>query len=160
MRGRPGGPVLLMSGPVLVGAYAAVNYAAIRAASGAQRSGSGRVTPDGLTSLGVDVWWVVKGVTLVVGFAALTVAVVGLLLRRRGRGRSFLLVLAGVPIVPYALGIAVAFANPVPWMATFYRSPDFAAALPSWQPASALILLAAALAQAAGALWRRRPAEP
>ncbi|NUR93074.1 MAG: hypothetical protein HOY71_54140 [Nonomuraea sp.] len=154
MRGRPFGAALLVSGPVLVGAYAAVNYAAISAASRAQ---GGRVTAGGLTSLGTDVWWVVKGITLVAGVAALTVAVVGLLLRRAGRARGFLLVLAGVPIVPYALGIAVAFANPVPWMAGFYRSPGFAAALPSWQPASALLLVAAALAQTAGALWRRRP---
>jgi hypothetical protein len=148
--------VLLVSGPVLAAAYAAVNHAAIRTAAGAQRKGpewaGGRVGADGLTSLGADVWWMVKGIALVVGLAAVGVAVVGLLLGRPGRARGFLLVLSGVLIVPYALGFAAALYNPVSAMAQFYDSPDFSGGIPSWQRSTALILLAGGLAQAVGAV--------
>ncbi|MFI6923711.1 hypothetical protein ACIBIZ_27505 [Nonomuraea spiralis] len=149
MRARPGSLALLLSGPVLVAAYAAVNHAAISTAS---RAAGGRITSGGLTALGADLWWVVKGVALVAGLAAAGLAVVGVLLRRRGRGRSPLLVLSGVLVVPYALGVAVALYNPVPRLAAFYRSPAFADALPPWQAGSALLLLAAALAQVVGAV--------
>ncbi|MEU1720902.1 hypothetical protein ACNF49_42615 [Actinomadura sp. ATCC 39365] len=151
MRERTGTLILLLSGPVLAAAYAAVNYAALRTASGARGDApAGRITSDGLSSLGSDLWWIVRGVALVAGVAAVGIAVVGLLLRRAARGRGALLVSSGVLILPYALGLAVAVYNPVPRLAGFYDHPAFADALPPWQSFSALLLLAAALAQAVG----------
>ncbi|TMR97013.1 hypothetical protein [Nonomuraea basaltis] len=76
--------------------------------------------------------------------------VIGVLLRRRGRGRAFLLVLSGFLIVPYALGFLVAFVNPVSGLAGLYDAADFVAGIPSWQPATAFLLPAAGLAQGIG----------
>ncbi|MFI7461609.1 hypothetical protein [Nonomuraea sp. NPDC049646] len=151
MRERTGTVVLLLSGPVLTAAYAALNYAALRTASGAQGAGpADRIVSGGLTSLGSDLWWIVRGVALVAGVATAGIAVVGLLLRRAARGRGVLLVSSGVLILPYALGLAAAVYNPVPRLAGFYDHPAFADALPPYQYVSALLLLVAALAQAVG----------
>ncbi|MBF8187283.1 hypothetical protein ITP53_16390 [Nonomuraea sp. K274] len=152
-RGRVG-LVLLALGPVLAAAYAVVNHAAIRLASKAQVGGpeweGGRVGADGMTALGVDSWRLVSWTSLLVGALAVAYVVIGVLLRRRSRGRAFLLVSSGVLIVPYALAFLVALLNPVRILAGLYDSPDFAAGIPSWQPAAALIPLAGGLAQAAG----------
>ncbi|MGW2220788.1 hypothetical protein ACWCSD_37870 [Nonomuraea sp. NPDC001684] len=152
MRGRTGTLILLLSGPVLAAAYAAVNYAALRTASGARGPDpADPMTSGGLTSLGSDLWWIVRGIALVAGVAAAGIAVVGLLLlRRAAQGRGALLVLSGVLILPYALGLAAAVYNPVPGLAGFYDHQAFADALPPYQWFSALLLLAAALAQAIG----------
>ncbi|RVX39440.1 hypothetical protein EDD27_1797 [Nonomuraea polychroma] len=58
--------------------------------------------------------------------------------------------MSGFLIVPYVLGFAAAFLNPVRLLAGLYDAADFAAGVPSWQPATAFLLLAAGLAQAAG----------
>ncbi|MFF0861711.1 hypothetical protein ACFYUV_08150 [Nonomuraea sp. NPDC003560] len=151
MRGRTGTLILLLSGPVLAAAYAAVNYAALRTASEARGPDpADPMTSGGLTSLGSDLWWIVRGIALVAGVAAAGIAVVGLLLRRAARGRGALLVLSGVLILPYTLGLAAAVYNPVPRLAGFYDHQTFADALPPYQWFSALLLLAAALAQAVG----------
>ncbi|MGW4405793.1 hypothetical protein ACWEJ6_17325 [Nonomuraea sp. NPDC004702] len=151
MRGRTGTLILLLSGPVLAAAYAAVNYAALRTASAARGPDpADPMTSGGLTSLGSDLWWIVRGIALVAGVAAAGIAVVGLLLRRAARGRGALLVLSGVLILPYTLGLAAAVYNPVPRLAGFYDHQTFADALPPYQWFSALLLLAAALAQAVG----------
>ncbi|MFI7690955.1 hypothetical protein ACIBQ6_17930 [Nonomuraea sp. NPDC049655] len=151
MRERTGTLILLLSGPVLAAAYAAVNYAALRTASGARGPDpADPMTSGGLTSLGSDLWWIVRGIALVAGVAAAGIAVVGLLLRRAARGRGALLVLSGVLILPYTLGLAAAVYNPVPRLAGFYDHQTFADALPPYQWFSALLLLAAALAQAVG----------
>ncbi|MEV3980119.1 hypothetical protein [Nonomuraea sp. NPDC049758] len=151
MRGRTGTLILLLSGPVLAAAYAAVNYAALRTASGARGPDpADPMTSGGLTSLGSDLWWIVRGIALVAGVAAVGIAVVGLLLGRAARGRGALLVLSGVLILPYALGLAAAVYNPVPRLPGFYDYPAFADALPPYQWFSALLLVAAALAQAVG----------
>ncbi|MGI5292473.1 hypothetical protein ACQEVF_55510 [Nonomuraea polychroma] len=148
------GLLLLALGPVLAAAYAAVNHAAIRTAAKAQVNGpeweGGRIGADGLTSLGVDAWRLVWWTALLVGLVAVAYAVIGVLLRRPRRGRALLLVLSGFLIVPYVLGFAVAFLNPVRLLAGLYDAADFAAGVPSWQQATAFLLLAAGLAQAAG----------
>ncbi|MEV4394609.1 hypothetical protein [Nonomuraea sp. NPDC049607] len=151
MRGRTGTLVLLLSGPVLVAAYAAVNYAALRTASQA-RAGDpgGRITSGGLSSLGSDLWWITRGVALVAAVAAVGLAVVGLLLRRATRRRGALLVLSGVLILPYTLGVMAAVYNPAPRLAGFYDDVAFEDALPPWQYASSLLVVVAALAQAVG----------
>jgi hypothetical protein len=148
------GLVLLALGPVLAAAYAAVNRAAIVVAAKAQVSGpeweGGRVGADGLTAVGVDAWRVVWWTAVLVGAIALAYVAIGLLLWRRGRGRSFLLVLSGFLILPYALGVVIAFVNPVRALPKLYDTPGFADGIPSWQPATAFLLLAAGLAQATG----------
>ncbi|MEV0384505.1 hypothetical protein [Nonomuraea sp. NPDC050643] len=153
-RGRPIGVVLLALGPVLAVAYAGVNHVAIRMAVEAQIAGprwvGGLIDADGMTSLGVDAWRLTWWTTLFVGLVALAYLVIGALLRRRSRGRTALLVLSGVLVIPYALGFLVALINPVKTLAALYHTRDFTDGLPGWQPATALILLAAALVQAAG----------
>ncbi|TDD54251.1 hypothetical protein E1286_05915 [Nonomuraea terrae] len=153
-RGRPAGLVLLALGPVLAAAYAGAGHVAVQAAVRAQISGpgweGGRIDADGMTSLGLDAWRVTWWTALLVGVVALAYVVIGLLLRRHGRGRAFLLVLSGTLIVPYVLGFAVALVNPVKLLASLYDVPDFAAGLPAWHSATAFLLLAAGLAQAVG----------
>ncbi|MCK2220783.1 hypothetical protein MF672_044310 [Actinomadura sp. ATCC 31491] len=162
-RGRRAGVVLLAAGPALVGAYALAGWAAVGQAAEAQVRGpgweGGRIGPDGLTSLGVDAWRVVALTALVVGVTALAYLAVGPLLgRRSARGRTFLLVLSGFLIVPYALGCVVAFVNAPRLLGRLYQASDFVAGLPGWQPATAFLLPAAGLVQAAGlALTARRP---
>ncbi|MEO3871540.1 hypothetical protein ABGB18_22225 [Nonomuraea sp. B12E4] len=152
-RGRPVGLVLLALGPVLAAAYAAAGHAAIRTAVRAQTTGpgwEGRVDADGMTAVGVDTWRLVWWTTLFAGLLAVAFVVIGVLLRRSGRGRTFLLVLSGVLIVPYVAVLVVAFLNPVRLLAGLYDEDGFAGGLPSWQPSLAFVLVAAGLAQAAG----------
>ncbi|MER7367344.1 hypothetical protein [Nonomuraea wenchangensis] len=162
--GRRIGVALLVSGPVLVAAYALAGRTAVGRAAEAQARGpgwrGGRIDADGLTSLGVDAWRVVAVTALVVGVTALAYLVIGPLLGRGGRGRTFLLVLSGFLIVPYALGCVVAFVNPPRLLGGLYQAADFVAGLPAWQPATAFLLPAAGLAQAVGLALtaRRRPA--
>ncbi|SEG84295.1 hypothetical protein SAMN05444920_105343 [Nonomuraea solani] len=150
--GRAIGLVLLALGPVLAAAYAGAGLVAIRMAVRAQVAGPGwagaPIAPGAMTALGADTWQVTWWTALLAGLVALAYVVIGVLLRRRARGRKALLVLSGVLIIPYALGFFVALLNPVKMMAGFYDKPDFAAGLPGWQSATPLILLAAALAQA------------
>ncbi|WP_211370655.1 hypothetical protein, partial [Nonomuraea turkmeniaca] len=109
-----------------------------------------------LTSLGVDAWRLVWWTALLVGVVAVAYAVIGVLLRRPRRGRTLLLVVSGFLIVPYALGFVVAFLNPVRLLAALYDAADFAAGVPSWQTATAFLILAAGLAQAAGLVLAAR----
>ena len=153
-RGRPVGLVLVALGPVLVAAYAGVNRVAIQLAVKAQTRGpeweGGRVDPDGMTSLGVDTWRTVWWTAAFVGAVALAFVIIGVLLRRGSRGRTLLLVLSGVLIVPYAAGIFIAFLNPVKALAGLYDAPDFSDGIPGWQAATVLLLIAAGLSQAVG----------
>ncbi|MEV4010197.1 hypothetical protein AB0J35_06845 [Nonomuraea angiospora] len=146
--------VLPALGPVLAAAYAGVNRVAIEAAVKAQIAGpewaGGRLAADGMTGLGRDSWRLVLATAVIVGFLGVVYIVIGVLLRRGGRGRTPLLVLSGVLIVPYALAVLVAVINPTRALAGLYDTPDFAAGLPAWQPATVLVLVAAGLAQAAG----------
>jgi hypothetical protein len=146
--------VLLALGPVLVAAYAAAGHSAIRLASKAQVDGpewgGGPMGAGEMTALGVDSWRLVTWTSLLMGVLAMAYVIIGVLLRRRSRGRALLLVSSGVLVVPYALGFFVALLNPVRSLAGLYDSPDFEAGIPSWQPATVLILLAGGLAQAAG----------
>ncbi|MEV0229013.1 hypothetical protein [Nonomuraea sp. NPDC050786] len=145
---------LLALGPLLAAAYAGVNLVAIRAAVQAQVAGpewaGGRLGPGGMTALGTDTWRLVSWTALLAGFLSVVYAVIGVLLRRRGRGRTFLLVLSGVLIVPYALAVLVALVNPVKMLPELYDSPDFAGGIPAWQAGTVAILVAAGLAQAVG----------
>ncbi|SDI03379.1 hypothetical protein [Nonomuraea jiangxiensis] len=153
VRGRPIGLVLLALGPLLVAAYAVVNHAAIRTAVRAQITApgwEGRVDADGMTAVGVDTWRLIWWLTLAVELLAVAFGVIGVLLRRSGRGRTFLLVLSGVLIVPYAAASLVAFVNPVRLLAELYNADGFVDGLPSWLSGTALILVAAGLAQAVG----------
>ncbi|MEV0312685.1 hypothetical protein [Nonomuraea fuscirosea] len=153
-RGRLVGLVLLAMGPVLVAAYAGAGHAAVRAGVRAQVTGpewqGGRIDAGGLTSLGVDAWRLTWWTAAFAGLMALAYLVIGALLRRGRRGRTPLLVIAGLLIAPYALSFLVALINPVALLARPYQSPDFAAGLPPWQPATAFLLLAAGLVQAVG----------
>ncbi|MEV4178860.1 hypothetical protein [Nonomuraea sp. NPDC049709] len=153
-RGRPVDVVLLALGPVLVAAYAVTGHLAVRTAVRAQIAGpeweGGSIDSSGMTSLGIDTWRVTWWTALVVGLVAVAYTAIGTLLRRAGRGRTLLLVVSGVLIVPYALGVFVAMNNPVKLLAQLYDSPDFAAGLPPWQPYNFLLLLAAGLIQAVG----------
>ncbi|MFG1701800.1 hypothetical protein ACFLIM_01280 [Nonomuraea sp. M3C6] len=153
-RGQPVGFVLLALGPILAAAYAAVNHVAIRTAVQAQIAGpeweGGRVDADGMTAVGVDTWRLVWWTALFVGVVAVAFVLIGVLLRRRGRGRTLLLVFSGVLIVPYAVGFLVALINPVKGLGGLYDVPDFVDGVPPWQPGTAFILLAAGLAQAVG----------
>ncbi|MGN9839516.1 hypothetical protein ACTMTI_15480 [Nonomuraea sp. H19] len=147
--------VLLALGPALTAAYAAANRVAIEAATEAQINGpewegGGPVDADGMTALGVDTWQLIWWTALVVGVVAVAFAAIGVLLRRHRRGRALLLVLSGVLIVPYALGFLAAFLVPLHVFAGLYDAPDFVAGIPSWQPATAFLLLAAGVAQAIG----------
>ncbi|MGW4961930.1 hypothetical protein ACWEPL_32340 [Nonomuraea sp. NPDC004186] len=146
--------VLPALGPVLAAAYAGVNHVAIEAAVKAQIAGpewaGGRLAADGMTGLGRDAWRLVLATAVVVGVLGVVYAVIGVLLRRGGRGRTPLLVLSGVLIVPYALAVLVALINPARALAGLYDTPDFAGGLPGWQSATVLVLVAAGLAQAAG----------
>jgi hypothetical protein len=152
--GRPAGIVLLALGPTLAAAYAGAGHLAIRAAVRAQTAGpeweGGRIDGSGLTSLGVDTWRLTWWTAMVVGLAAVAYLVFGVLLLRERRGRTVILVVSGVLIVPYALGFGVALFNPVELLAGLYDSPDFLAGLPAWQPYTAWLLLAGGLAQAVG----------
>lgn len=167
-RARPVGLVLLALGPVLVAAYAGAGYLAVRGAVRAQVADpgwpGGLIDASGMTSLGVDTWRLTWWIALFVGVVALAYAVMGALLRRRGRGRTSLLVISGVLILPYALGFLIALINPVRALAGLYDSPDFVAGLPPWQPATAYLLLAAGLVQAVGmsiaAAEGKRPKPP
>ncbi|MEV4113628.1 hypothetical protein [Nonomuraea sp. NPDC049695] len=145
---------LLALGPVLAAAYAGANLVAIRAAVKAQIAGpewaGGRLGPDGMTALGTDTGRLVSWTALLAGVLGMVYAVIGVLLRRRGRGRTFLFVLSGVLIVPYALAVFVALLNPVRMAAELYDSPDFADGIPAWQAGTVAILVLAGLAQAAG----------
>lgn len=153
-RGRVAGLVLLAMGPALVAAYAGAGHVAVRAGVRAQVTGpgwqGGRIDAAGMTSLGVDAWRLTWWTAAFAGLVALSYVVIGALLRRGRRGRTPLLVLSGLLIVPYALSFVVALVNPVALLARPYQSPDFAAGLPPWQPATAYLLLAAGLAQGAG----------
>ncbi|MEO3884973.1 hypothetical protein [Nonomuraea sp. B5E05] len=153
-RRRPTDLVLLALGPVLAGAYAAVNHAAIREAVRAQIAGpeweGGPLGPGEMTALGTDVWRLTWWIALFTGVVAVAYLVIGALLRRRGRGRTLLMVLSGVLMVPYALAFLVALMNPVHSLPGLYDSPDFAAGVPGWQAATPLIVLAAGLTQAVG----------
>ncbi|MFC4119486.1 hypothetical protein [Nonomuraea zeae] len=153
-RGRLVSLVLLVLGPFLVAAYVAVNRVAIRLAAAAQVKGpeweGGRVGSDGLTSLGVDTWRAVWWSAAFMGVVAVAFVVIGVLLRRGGRGRTPLLVLSGVLLVPYAGVILFAYFNPVRLLSGLYDTPDFSDGIPSWQWATFLILLAAGVAQAIG----------
>ncbi|TYB67809.1 hypothetical protein FXF51_13645 [Nonomuraea sp. PA05] len=152
--GRLAGLVLLALGPVLAAAYAGAGHVAVRAAVRAQLAGpgwqGGGVDESGLTSLGVDTWRLTWWTAAVVGLAAVAYLVFGVLLQRERRGRTLILVVSGVLIVPYALGFGVALFNPVVLLANLYESPDFLAGLPAWQPYTAWLLLAGGLAQAVG----------
>ncbi|MEW9548714.1 hypothetical protein [Nonomuraea sp. NPDC050783] len=164
-RGRRIGAALLALGPVLVAAYALAGRIAVGQAAEAQVRGpgweGGRIGADGLTTLGVGAWHVVAGTALVVGATALAYLVIGWLLGRRRRGRTFLLVLSGFLIVPYALGCVVALIDPPRLLAGLTQVPDFVAGLPAWHPATAFLLPVAGLAQAAGlALAASRGAPP
>ncbi|MEO3804137.1 hypothetical protein [Nonomuraea sp. B1E8] len=103
-----------------------------------------------MTALGTDLWRLTWWIALFMGVVAVAYLVIGALLRRRGRGRTLLMVLSGVLIVPYALVFFVALTNPVRSLPGLYDSPDFAAGVPGWQAATPLIVLAAGLAQAVG----------
>ncbi|MEU6710777.1 hypothetical protein ABZ897_04785 [Nonomuraea sp. NPDC046802] len=155
-RRGPIGLILLALGPVLTAVYAGVNHAAIRMASKAQvagpqwQGGQGRVGADGLTSLGVDAWRLTWWTAAFVGVLAVAFVVIGLLLRRRARGRTVLLVLSGVLIVPYAFAFLVAMINPMKLLAELYKVPDFVSGIPSWQSSASFLLLAAGLSQAIG----------
>ncbi|TDD19484.1 hypothetical protein [Nonomuraea diastatica] len=153
-RRRPIDLVLLALGPVLAAAYAAANHAAIRVAVRAQVTGpeweGGPVGAGEMTALGADTWRLTWWIALFVGVVAIAYVVIGVLLRRRGRGRTLLLVLSGVLIVPYALAFLVALINPVHLLAGLYDSPGFASGVPGWQAGTAFIVLAAGLAQTAG----------
>ncbi|MDX3108176.1 hypothetical protein ACIBO5_11165 [Nonomuraea angiospora] len=159
--------VLPALGPVLAAAYAGVNRVAVEAAVKAQITGpewaGGRLAADGMTALGRQSWWLILATAVVVGVLGVVYVVIGVLLRRGGRGRTPLLVLSGVLIVPYALAVLVALLNPARALAGLYDTPDFADGLPGWQPATVLILVAAGLAQAVGvamaAAHGRRAAE-
>ncbi|MFF4614504.1 hypothetical protein [Nonomuraea jabiensis] len=146
--------VLLALGPILAAAYAVLNLVAIEAAVKAQITGpewsGGRLLADGMTGLGRDSWRLVLATAVVVGVLGVVYAVIGVLLRRGGRGRTPLLVLSGVLIVPYALAVLSALVNPTRALAGLYDTPDFADGLPGWQSATVLILVAAGLAQAVG----------
>ncbi|MFI7124176.1 hypothetical protein ACIBQ1_00690 [Nonomuraea sp. NPDC050153] len=146
--------VLLALGPVLAAAYAVVNLVAIRTAVKAQITGpewgGGRLAADGMTALGRDYWSLVLIVAVVVGVLGVMYAVMGALLRRGGRGRTPLLVVSGVLIVPYALAVLFMLTVPAKAAAGLYDSPDFADGIPAWQPATVLVLVAAGLAQAVG----------
>ncbi|MET7326998.1 hypothetical protein [Nonomuraea sp. NPDC005650] len=146
--------VLLALGPVLAAAYAVANLVAIRTAVKAQITGpewaGGRLAADGMTALGRDYWRLVLVVAVLVGVLGVTYAVMGALLWRGGRGRTPLLVVSGVLIVPYALAVLVVLIIPAKALAGLYDSPDFAGGVPAWQPATVLVLVAAGLAQAVG----------
>ncbi|MFC4007643.1 hypothetical protein ACFOY2_10435 [Nonomuraea purpurea] len=152
----PIGLILLVLGPVLTAVYAGVNHVAIRMASKAQvtgpewQGGRGRVGADGLTSMGVDAWRLTWWIAAFAGVLAVAFVVIGLLLRRRSRGRTVLLVLSGVLIVPYAFAFFVALYNPMRLLAGLYDQADFENGIPSWQSGTALLLLAAGLSQAIG----------
>ncbi|MGP3930729.1 hypothetical protein [Nonomuraea sp. KM88] len=150
----PNDLVLLALGPVLAAAYAAANYAAIRAGVRAEIAGpgweGGRLGAGEMTALGADTWQLTWWTALFAGLMAVAYVVLGALLRRRGRGRTPLMVLSGVLIVPYALAFFVALLNPVHVLPGLYESPDFAAGVPGWQVATPLIVLVGGLAQAVG----------
>ncbi|AQZ64865.1 unnamed protein product [[Actinomadura] parvosata subsp. kistnae] len=168
-RGGRVGLVLLALGPALVAAYAGAGYVAIKAAVRAQVTGpewAGRKAgAAGFTSLGVDTWRLTWWTALVVGLVAVLYLLFGVLLRRGSRGRTLILVVSGLLIVPYALGFGVALFNPPAMLANLYDNPDFLAGLPAWQPFTAWLLLAAGLAQAVGMVLAttrigRAPAQP
>ncbi|MEV0616024.1 hypothetical protein AB0I81_22100 [Nonomuraea sp. NPDC050404] len=153
-RGWPVGLMLVALGPVLVAAYAGAGYLAIRTAARAQVAGphweGGMIDASGLTSLGVDTWRLTWWTALFTGLLALSYLVIAVLLRRRSRGRTPLLVVSGILILPYALGFFFALFNLVGVFANVYESPDFVGGLPWWQPYTAYLLLAAGLVQAVG----------
>ncbi|GAA3208662.1 hypothetical protein [Nonomuraea helvata] len=125
---------LLTLGPVLAAAYAGANLVAIRTAVKTQIAGpewaGGRLGPDGMTALGTDAGRLVSWTALLAGVLGVVYAVIGVLLRRRGRGRTFLFVLSGVLIIPYALAVFVALLNPVRMLAGLYDSPTSPTASP------------------------------
>ncbi|NBE95381.1 hypothetical protein FE391_17690 [Nonomuraea sp. KC401] len=153
-RRRPTELVLLALGPVLAAAYAAVNHTAIRAGVRAEVTGPGwegdPPAAGEMTALGTDLWRLTWWIAAFMGVVAVAYLVMGVLLRRRGRGRTLLMVLSGVLMVPYALVFFAALSNPVHVLPGLYESPDFAAGVPGWQAATPLIVLVAGLAQAAG----------
>ncbi|WP_188192828.1 hypothetical protein [Nonomuraea sp. SYSU D8015] len=158
------GLVLLALGPILAAAYAGVNRLAIQEGAKAQVNGpeweGGRVGADGLTSLGAEAWQLVWWTALLVSVVALAYVAIGVLLRRPGRGRTFLLVLSGFLILPYALGFLIAFIDPVRLLAGLRDAGDFVDGLPPWQEATPFLLLTGGLVQAVGmVLVNRRPAE-
>ncbi|TDE47480.1 hypothetical protein E1295_22770 [Nonomuraea mesophila] len=146
--------VLLALGPLLAPVYAAVNYAAIKAGVRAEVTGpewEGDPPAAGeMTALGTDLWRLTVWIALFMGLVAVVYLVMGVLLRRRSRGRTVIMVLSGVLIVPYSLVFFVALANPVLALAGLYDTPDFSAGVPGWQAATPLIVLVAGLAQAVG----------
>ncbi|KAB8192838.1 hypothetical protein FH608_025630 [Nonomuraea phyllanthi] len=151
---RPITLYLLALGPVLAAAYAGANLVAIKAAVRAQVASpewEGALPgPDEMTALGTDVWRVVLMTALLAGALAVAYAVIGLLLRRGSRKRTFLFVLSGVLMVPYALAVFVALLNPVAGLAALYDTPGFTAGLPGWQGGTVVLLVVAALSQAIG----------
>lgn len=142
-RARLVGLLLLALGPVLVAAYTGTSYLAVR------RGVRARVDASGMTTLGVDGWRLTWWTALFVGVVALAYTVMGMLLRR-GRGGMSLLVIAGVLIIPYALGFFIALMNPVRGLAALSDSTEFLSALPPWQSVLAYLLLVAGLVQAVG----------
>jgi len=101
-------------------------------------------------------WWI----TLRTSLLGVALVVIGaLLLRLRGRARTVLLAVAWILAAPYLLILFLGWLNPV--RAGIIDAPDHDAGLPWWQPATILILMAAALAQAVGLTWSAHaPARP
>lgn len=153
-KGRPAAVVLLALGPVLAAAYAGAEYVGIRAAVRAQVAHpeweGGRIDASGMTTTGADSWRIAALVALFAGLMSLAYLVIGLLLRRPRRGRTALLVISGVLILPYALAFAVALLDPGRGLAALGDQVGFVEGLPAWQPYTAYLILIGGLAQAAG----------
>ncbi|MFB9880770.1 hypothetical protein ACFFMN_22710 [Planobispora siamensis] len=137
---------------MLAAVYAGLNYVAIRKGEEAQLRGpEWREEPgamsDGMTFVAANAWGLTWRITLAAGVLGLAPVVAGVLLPvLRGRGRNGLLALVGVIAVLYALLFAVACLN----RSSLFDSPDYGEGVPSWQPATPFILVAAGLAQSVG----------
>ncbi|MFG1695767.1 hypothetical protein [Nonomuraea sp. NPDC049309] len=153
-KGRPAGLVLLALGPVLAAAYAGAGYLGVRAAVRAQIADpgweGGRIDASGMTTTGADAWGIIALTALVAGLVALAYLVIGLLLRRPRRGRTALLVVSGLLILPYALSFVIALLNPARALAALGDQAGFVAGLPDWQSYAAYLILIGGLAQAVG----------
>ncbi|MET8869124.1 hypothetical protein ABZW11_39875 [Nonomuraea sp. NPDC004580] len=152
--GRPAGLVLLALGPVLAAAYAGAGHLGVRAAVRAQIADpkweGGTIDDSGMTSTGTDAWQMILLTALLAGLVALAYLVIGLLLRRPRRGRTALLVVSGVLVLPYTLAFAVALINPARALAGLTGQSGFVAGLPGWQSYAAYLILLGGLAQSAG----------
>ncbi|GAB2906973.1 hypothetical protein ACFMQL_27515 [Nonomuraea fastidiosa] len=153
-RGRPAGLVLLALGPVLAAAYAGAGYLGVRAAVRAQIADpeweGGRIDASGMTTMGADAWRIILLTALFAGLVALAYLVIGLLLRRPGRGRTALLVVSGLLILPYTLAFAIALLNPARALAALTDQSGFVSGLPDWQSYAAYLILIGGVAQAVG----------